>query len=87
MLRSLALPLMMGASLVSALTPAIVGRRCGSELSAERAAAAEAHFRQNKVVASTVSFASEDDRKTASEISVFFHVISKDTTKAGGNVP
>ncbi|KAG6848369.1 hypothetical protein H0H93_000801 [Arthromyces matolae] len=54
-----------------------VARTCGSHASAESVAVMEKHFRENKV--------EEVDKKF--HIKVYFHVISEDTTAAGGNIP
>lgn len=54
--------------------------RCGTEISDEEVAKAEAHFQANKVPPPEVSV-------EAATIQVYFHVVSKDTTLAGGNVP
>lgn len=54
-------------------------RTCGTTPSAEKVAAAEAHFKAAKVKA---TFSAE-----AASIPIQFHVISRDTTAASGNVP
>ena len=54
-------------------------RACGTSITEAQIAAAEAHFAQHKIEPS--SFAA------AASIPVFFHVVSKDSTVAGGNVP
>ncbi|KAG6834487.1 hypothetical protein H0H93_009384, partial [Arthromyces matolae] len=53
---------------------------CGSVLSQETVAAMEKHFQENKVAS-----ASGADRYFY--INVFFHVISENSTEAGGNIP
>ncbi|KAK7441559.1 hypothetical protein VKT23_016552 [Stygiomarasmius scandens] len=70
-------------SLVNVGNTTRTGRTCGSEVSQEKLTAAEAHFRANKVVASS-SFAA---RPAATTLNVFFHVIMEDDTLEGGNVP
>jgi hypothetical protein len=90
MFRSFATFAILGASAVSGLSlaPLASPRGCGSHLATERVEAAEAHFSANKVVASSsMSFASSAAKKAAGEVEVFFHVISKDNTTEGGNVP
>jgi hypothetical protein len=93
MFRPLSLLAVLGAtaavSSVSAIAPAPVGRQCGNTVSDAKFAAAEAHFAANKVSTPAPEFisASDEDRKKAGEVSVFFHVIHKDDTVAGGNVP
>ncbi len=60
----------------------LIGRtfRCGTEISDEEIIRAEAHFQANKVPPPDVSV-------EAATIQLYFHVISRDTTLAGGNVP
>ncbi|KAF8310450.1 Metalloprotease [Clavulina sp. PMI_390] len=58
---------------------AIVPRLCGTEISEEKLVAAEAHFAQHKVLPQPAA--------AAAAVSVYFHVISKDSTAAGGNIP
>ncbi|KAF9569388.1 metalloprotease [Agrocybe pediades] len=56
-------------------------RTCGTTISDEKLALAEAHFQAHKVTPSSFAAAS------AATINVYFHVIQKDTTLAGGNIP
>lgn len=60
----------------------LMGRtlRCGTEISDEEVVQAEAHFQADKVPPPEVAV-------EATTIQVYFHVVSKDTTLAGGNVP
>ncbi|KAG8747820.1 hypothetical protein FRC10_011265 [Ceratobasidium sp. 414] len=62
-------------------------RKCGSELSAEKIAAAEAHFSANKVEASAleVEEAKTSGKKTV--LNVYWHVISAGKSAKQGNVP
>jgi hypothetical protein len=55
--------------------------RCGTVISDEAVQAAEADFAANRVIPS--GFVSAQ----AATISVYWHVISKDSTTAGGNIP
>ncbi|KAF9008780.1 metalloprotease [Cyathus striatus] len=55
-------------------------RVCGTVISDENVAIAEKHFQANKVVPGDFSI-------EATAINVYFHVISKDSTLAGGNIP
>lgn len=55
-------------------------RACGTSISDEQLAAAEAHFAANKVVPNTL-------RPFATTIPIYWHVISEDSTEDGGNVP
>ncbi|KAF8897231.1 hypothetical protein BD779DRAFT_1607930 [Infundibulicybe gibba] len=75
------LAILVGASAVFG-TPlnTTIPRACGTFISDEQLIAAEAHFHANKVEPSS-------DFAAAATISIVFHVISKDTTVAGGNVP
>jgi hypothetical protein len=54
-------------------------RNCGTSITDAQLAAAEAHFAQHKI--EPASFA------PLASIPIYYHVISKDTTLAGGNVP
>ncbi|KAG6818489.1 hypothetical protein H0H93_004608 [Arthromyces matolae] len=78
MLASLALSL---ALLGSVVAEPITRRACGSVLSQETVAAMEKHFQENKV-----NSASEADDRFI-DINVYFHVISENSTAAGGNIP
>jgi hypothetical protein len=87
MFRSLAVFALLGVSSVFALAPAVIPRGCASHLTAEQVEEAEADFAVNKVIASSaVSFTSEAAKKAAGEVGVYFHVITKDNTTAGGVV-
>lgn len=74
---------LLGASLVlgSPFDSTTPRRACGTYISDAQLVAAEAHFIQHKVTVS--DFAA----LTPTKINVYFHVISKDSTAAGGNVP
>jgi hypothetical protein len=85
MFRSLALVTLLGVSAVSAIAPAPIPRKCGSTVSDVKFAAAEKHFAANKDSFAAASFATAKN-KTA-KIDVYFHVIQKDNTTEGGNVP
>lgn len=82
MFKATLISLILGVSAVIAtpLNTTVVQRTCGTTISDERLAAAEAHFQANKVVPN--SFAA-----LKATINVHFHVISKDSTLAGGNIP
>jgi hypothetical protein len=58
----------------------IVSRLCGTTISDEKLIAAEKHFAANRVSANDAS-------ADVTAINVHFHVIQKDDTLAGGNVP
>ncbi|KAJ6570048.1 metalloprotease [Mycena vulgaris] len=58
----------------------IVPRACGTFISDNDLIAAEAHFAANKVTSSSLV-------PLVATLKIFFHVISKDSTVAGGNVP
>ncbi|KIP09189.1 hypothetical protein PHLGIDRAFT_34585 [Phlebiopsis gigantea 11061_1 CR5-6] len=87
MFRSLIAAVFLGASLAvaSPLNGTYLGRGCGSHLSAEKVAEFEAHFAAHKVEQKV----STDAVSAAATVNipVYFHVISKDSTTAGGNVP
>lgn len=55
--------------------------RCGTFISDDALIAAEAHFAKHKVVSSLSANAA------SFSIPVYFHVISKDSTASGGNIP
>jgi hypothetical protein len=55
-------------------------RGCGTVISAEAQIAAEQHFQAHKVIP-------DPSRQLAATINVYWHVISKDGTLAGGNIP
>jgi hypothetical protein len=56
-------------------------RACGTYISEEKLIAAEKHFQANKVEVD------ETSRPFVVTIPIHFHVISKDSTAAGGNIP
>jgi hypothetical protein len=58
--------------------PAVIPRQCGTSITPQEVAVAEKHFSDNKVPLRT---------DAATTISVYFHVVAKDKTLAGGNVP
>ncbi|KAL1946598.1 hypothetical protein VTO73DRAFT_14702 [Trametes versicolor] len=58
-------------------------RVCGSSISEEKKAAAEAHFHANFVPPPPTALVAA----ATPTVSVYFHVISKDSTTAGGNIP
>ncbi|KAJ7142851.1 metalloprotease [Mycena epipterygia] len=62
------------------LNTTIVPRACGTYISDDALIAAEAHFAANKVVSSSLV-------PLAATLKIYFHVVSKDSTVAGGNVP
>ncbi|KAJ7488333.1 metalloprotease [Mycena latifolia] len=55
-------------------------RYCGTNITDEALIAAEAHFAANKVVHDTLV-------PLVATLKIYFHVISKDSTLAGGNIP
>ncbi|KAI0363559.1 metalloprotease [Pilatotrama ljubarskyi] len=61
----------------------LTGRTCGTSITEEKMRANEAHFLANLVPAP----ASKVNAAAAATVSVYFHVISKDSTAAGGNIP
>lgn len=88
-MRFSALLAFIGASVVIASPVTISGaanstvtpRRCGTTISPEKLIAAEKHFEANKPAQALVESAA------AATIPVYMHVISEDTTAAGGNLP
>jgi len=68
----------------AATTPA--GRACGTFISDVSLKSAEAHFHTNLVPPSEM-ISSNFSTAASVPVSVYFHVISKDSTVAGGNVP
>ncbi|KAA1466083.1 zincin [Dentipellis sp. KUC8613] len=77
------LALLLGSASVLAgpVNTTIHQRTCGTTISDERLIAAEKHFAANKVEAFTTEAAA------AATVDVWFHVISEDSTQAGGNLP
>ncbi|KAF8974670.1 metalloprotease [Flammula alnicola] len=73
--------LSVSAVLATPLNATVSRRVCGTTISDEKLAAAEAHFQAHKVVPNSLAVAAT---KT---VNVYFHVISQDSTLAGGNVP
>ncbi|KAI0761713.1 metalloprotease [Irpex lacteus] len=63
-----------------------IGRGCASHPTTEQISAYEAHFAEHKVE-KEVFLKSNLSAAASSTIPVYFHVISKDSTTAGGNVP
>ncbi|KAJ8487729.1 hypothetical protein ONZ51_g3986 [Trametes cubensis] len=61
----------------------IAGRTCGSTITEEKMRANEAHFLANMVPPP----AFKTEAAAAATVSVYFHVISKDSTTSGGNIP
>ncbi|KAH8830656.1 metalloprotease [Flagelloscypha sp. PMI_526] len=70
----------------SSLTPRAQRVRCGTSPSAEKVEQMEAHFNANRVPASSTS-ASAAKKANGTTIDVYFHVIYKSKTEAGGYVP
>jgi len=73
--------LAVSAVVATPLNSTFTQRVCGTTISDEKLAAAEAHFQTHKVTPSTFA------APAATTINVHFHVIMKDSTLAGGNVP
>ncbi|KDR83438.1 hypothetical protein GALMADRAFT_219264 [Galerina marginata CBS 339.88] len=73
--------LAVSAVIATPLNSTFTQRVCGTTISDEKLVAAETHFQLHKVTPSTFAAAA------ATTINVHFHVISKDSTLAGGNVP
>lgn len=61
----------------------ILSRACATHPSDEKVLAYEAHFTAHKVEKA----AFKGEAAQAATVPVYFHVISKDSTAAGGNVP
>ncbi|KAG5637622.1 hypothetical protein H0H81_003903 [Sphagnurus paluster] len=76
MFPSFGLVLLLGSTVLGG---AAATRTCGSTLTDAEIVAAEKHFQANKVTTDQFSV-------TAATVKVYFHVISKDTTAAGGYV-
>ncbi|KAH9007107.1 metalloprotease [Lactarius hatsudake] len=74
---AIASPVAISGAANSTVTP----RRCGTTISPEKLIAAEKHFEANKPAPGLVASAA------AATIPVYMHVISEDTTAAGGNLP
>ena len=89
MLKSVALALFASASAVLASPTAfgdatITERKCGTVISDEKLAANEAHYLANFVPkASKLT----SEAAAAPTVQVYWHVISKDSTTSGGNIP
>ncbi|TFK43249.1 Metalloprotease [Crucibulum laeve] len=76
--------LLIGASAVLASPFNTTARRvCGTAITDEELITAEKHFQANKIEPNQFS----TEATAAASINVHFHVISKDSTLAGGNVP
>ncbi|KAF8876727.1 metalloprotease [Infundibulicybe gibba] len=56
-------------------------RACGTSISDDKVLAAEEHFQAHRIKPNATFL------ETSGTVSVFFHVISKDNTTGGGNVP
>lgn len=72
------------------LTSRCSGRTCGTIIDDARILADEAHFQELLASASNstdVHIASDDTNVRAAPIPVYFHVIRKDNTTQGGNIP
>ncbi|KAF9450893.1 metalloprotease [Macrolepiota fuliginosa MF-IS2] len=80
MFKSVLLGTLLAASAVFAIPSNLTRRTCGSELSDAQVAHFEADFAAKKVAVPEVSI-------FAATIPVYFHVIQKDTTLSGGNIP
>ncbi|KAH9179993.1 metalloprotease [Lactarius sanguifluus] len=63
-----------------AVNSTVTPRRCGTTISSEKLIAAEEHFQANKPAPGLVASAA------LATIPVYMHVISQDTTAAGGNL-
>ncbi|EIN10468.1 metalloprotease [Punctularia strigosozonata HHB-11173 SS5] len=85
MFRSLALAAFLGASYVLGKpVDAVTPRVCGTYISDEHLAKAEEHFQANKIEpASKVASAAASE----TTLNIYFHVISKNSSVEGGNVP
>ncbi|KAI0322948.1 hypothetical protein OF83DRAFT_1089869 [Amylostereum chailletii] len=83
MFISVALVALFGSSIALAgpVNTTTTVRTCGTSISEEKLIAAEQHFQANKAVRNTSLAAA------TATIDVYFHVISKDSTTAGGNIP
>ncbi|KAI0301824.1 Metalloprotease [Multifurca ochricompacta] len=65
-----------------ALNATITPRRCGTSISEEKLIAAEKHFAENKVTPLSLV----GDAANSATVSVYFHVISQDSTLQGGSL-
>jgi len=63
-----------------AVNSTVTPRLCGTTISPEKIIAAEKHFQANKPTKGLM------ENIAASTVSVYMHVISEDTTAAGGNL-
>ena len=70
------------AQVVLAAAPPAVPRGCGTSISDDEVARAEVDFAEYKYTSTNVT----DAAKANVQIPVYFHVVSKDNTLAGGNV-
>ena len=68
---------------MQALNILVVARACGTHPTEAQIQTYEAHFAAHKVEASAFNVAAA----AAVSIPVYFHVVSKDSTTSGGNVP
>ncbi|KAJ7109574.1 metalloprotease [Mycena crocata] len=69
------------AALLLAASSALGSRVCGTSITEQELVTAEAHFAANKVVPAAGLSA------FAATVKIYFHVVSKDSTLAGGNIP
>jgi hypothetical protein len=85
MFAKLALALLGAVSVVNGLvasnsTSSIIGRTCGSHLSASAVAAAEAHFAAHKITPAAIGI------QATKTIKVYFHVVQAGTAVSQGAV-
>ncbi|KAI0269268.1 Metalloprotease [Gloeopeniophorella convolvens] len=88
MLASL-LAVLLGSSLALAspsvvsdrIDPTVIPRKCGTSISEEKLVAAEKHFAAHKIEPAALTHTA-----ASSTVSVYFHVISKDSTAKGGSL-
>lgn len=73
--------LLFGTQAALAAAPPAVARGCATSISVDEVARVEAKFAEYKY-----SFANKTDAAKANVVPVYFHVVSKDSTLAGGNV-
>ncbi|EJF62857.1 metalloprotease [Dichomitus squalens] len=90
MFKSVVLALFVSVSAVIATPAALSGgaiteRKCGTTISDEKLAANEAHYLANFVPKSASKVTAE--AAAAPTVKVYWHVISKDSTASGGNIP
>ncbi|KAJ7026862.1 metalloprotease [Mycena alexandri] len=78
MFSTSAITLLLAASAALGKPTPIPPRKCGTSMSPANISRAEIHFAVNKAVST---------ERIANNVNVYWHVISKDSTAAGGNVP